>query len=412
MAHGKHPGMAAPEARTNIALADGNNTFTAIAQDSYGRLATNSVTTYLPATLTCSYDLNGNLRTNGNRVLEYDDENQLTAVTVSNAWRSEFTYDGKMRRRLRKEFTWQSSTWLKTNEVRYVYDGNLVLQERDGNNLPAVTYTRGKDLSGSLEGAGGIGGLLGRTDMPATLNGQPASAYYHADGNGNVTCLVATNQLVVARYLYDPFGNTLSASGPLAEVNLYRFSSKEQHPNSGLVYYLYRFYDASLQRWPNRDPLQEKGGVNLYGFVRNNPLNLIDSDGRAPMGWPVLPPPGRPPSLPPKPPQKPKNDKCCTEDNPAKDLFKTAADTLAGEVGGKAGGIVRILLLAADAEKGCGDMKGAADTCLDFARRQAADPGYPGAVTDCQFCCQAIMGSFPGLGGIDYYFCLNRCRKL
>ncbi|MCC6819208.1 MAG: hypothetical protein IT579_00620, partial [Verrucomicrobia subdivision 3 bacterium] len=55
MAHGKHPGMAAAEARTNIALADGNNTFTAIAQDSYGRLATNSVTAYLPATLTCSY---------------------------------------------------------------------------------------------------------------------------------------------------------------------------------------------------------------------------------------------------------------------------------------------------------------------------------------------------------------------
>jgi hypothetical protein len=46
--------------------------------------------------------------------------------------------------------------------------------------------------------------------------------------------------------------------------------------------------------------LQEKGGVNLYGFVRNNPLNLIDSDGRAPMGWPVLPPPGYPPSLPPR----------------------------------------------------------------------------------------------------------------
>jgi RHS repeat-associated protein len=104
--------------------------------------------------------------------------------------------------------------------------------------------------------------------------------YYHADGNGNVTALVASNQLVVARYLYDPFGNTLSASGPIAEANLYRFSSKEFHAASGLVYYMYRFYDPNLQRWPNRDPIEENGGINLYGFTRNNPIVLYDTDGR------------------------------------------------------------------------------------------------------------------------------------
>jgi hypothetical protein len=158
--------------------------------------------------------------------------------------------------------------------------------------------------------------------------------------------------------------------------------------------------------------LQERGGINLYGFVGNNPIGRVDTDGRAwwpPSEWPIWPKPK--PKPPGQPPQKPKNDKCCNEDNPAKDLFKTAADTLAGEVGGKAGGIVRLLLLAADAKKGCGDMKGAGDTCSDFARRQAADPGYPGADSDCQFCCQSILGSFPGLGGIDYYQCLNMCRK-
>jgi RHS repeat-associated protein len=279
--------------RTNVALTDGDNTFTAIAKDSYGRLDTNIVTAYLPATNVFVYDENGNLRTNGNRVLEYDDENQLTAVTVSNAWRSEFVYDGKMRRRIRKEFTWQSSAWVKTNEVRYVYDGNLVIQERDGGNHPTVTYTRGKDLSGSMEGAGGIGGLLARTDI-STLNAQisTAHAYYHSDGNGNVTCLINTNQIVVAKYLYDPYGNTLSASGPLADANLYRFSSKEQHLNSGLVYYLYRHYDGNLQRWLNRDPLSEFGGINLYGFVLNNPAIWIDAFGLVTVGVPTPVPPG------------------------------------------------------------------------------------------------------------------------
>jgi RHS repeat-associated protein len=111
-------------------------------------------------------------------------------------------------------------------------------------------------------------------------------------------------QVVVARYLYDPFGNLLSQSGPLADANLYRFSSKEWHQNSGLVYYLYRFYDSGLQRWLNRDPLSDAGGLayfvgpdrnlsmrpnnplenwqgsNLFEFTRNDPILLIDKDGR------------------------------------------------------------------------------------------------------------------------------------
>ena len=60
---------------------------------------------------------------------------------------------------------------------------------------------------------------------------------------------------------------------------LYRFTSKELHEASGLVYYLYRFYDPNLQRWPNRDPLDELGGFNLYQFIQNSPLNYIDALG-------------------------------------------------------------------------------------------------------------------------------------
>jgi RHS repeat-associated protein len=48
---------------------------------------------------------------------------------------------------------------------------------------------------------------------------------------------------VLANYLYDPFGNTVAMSGGLAERNLYRFSSKEWHENSALVYYGFRYYN-------------------------------------------------------------------------------------------------------------------------------------------------------------------------
>jgi RHS repeat-associated protein len=59
----------------------------------------------------------------------------------------------------------------------------------------------------------------------------------------------------VSNYRYDPFGNTISSSGTLASANVYRFSSKEIHVNSGMYYYGYRFYDPNLQRWINRDPI-------------------------------------------------------------------------------------------------------------------------------------------------------------
>jgi RHS repeat-associated protein len=127
----------------------------------------------------------------------------------------------------------------------------------------------------------GIGGLLARTDCGLLNQGSSAaSAYYYSDAKGNVSALIDASQNIVARYLYDPFGNVLSQSGPLAEANLCRFSSKEAHPSSGLIYYLYRFYEPSLQRWLNRDPIAEDGGVNLYLFVDNAPTLYLDPLGK------------------------------------------------------------------------------------------------------------------------------------
>ena len=186
-----------------------------------------------------------------------------------------------MRRRVEQDYSWNGSAWTETNEIHFIYDGNIVIQERDINNLSQATYTRGNDLSQTLQGAGGIGGLLARTANSQLLTSSSfAHAYYHADGNGNVTFLIYTNQMIAAKYLYDPFGNTLSMSGPLADANRYRFSSKEWNDNAGLYYYLYRFYDPNLQRWPNRDPIGEEGGINLYEFVKDDPIDILDFLGR------------------------------------------------------------------------------------------------------------------------------------
>ena len=259
-----------------VALADGNNTFTAVATDSLSRTGTDSRTFNLPANVSYQHDANGNMTSDGKRGLAYDDENQLIAVTVTNHWKSEFVYDGKMRRRVRKEYTWENSAWVKREEVRYIYAGNLVFQERNDLNIPIVTYTRGRELNGDLGKIGGIGGLLARTDH---ANIGMTHAFYHADVGGNITALINFNQALVATYLYDPFGNLLAKSGAEADYNLYRFSSKEFHLHSGLIYYGFRFYDPNLQRWLNNDPIGFQDGINLSKFVRNTPINAVDSFG-------------------------------------------------------------------------------------------------------------------------------------
>jgi RHS repeat-associated protein len=151
------------------------------------------------------------------------------------------------------------------------------VQERDISNCAIILYTRGSDLAGSasLEDAGGIGGLLARTDASVlnTSSPQMAHAYCAFDGNGNVTALVNISNVVVAQYAYDPFGNLLTKIGPLADANVYRFSSKECQNNSGLCYYGFRFYDPNLQRWLNRDPMGD------YGSLANQAPVFLMEDG-------------------------------------------------------------------------------------------------------------------------------------
>ncbi len=169
---------------------------------------------------------------------------------------------------------------------------------RPAGNLPLVTYTRGRDLSGSLAGAGGIGGLLARSHGYSGGNWTYHNAY-HADGNGTVTALVNGSGVLQAGYRYDPFGRYLNGGGTLATANVLRFSSKPWvgfagSTTSGLYYYGYRFYDPYLQRWVNRDPIKEPGfnlligsqgtfhldeAKNLYAFVQNDPLYSIDNWG-------------------------------------------------------------------------------------------------------------------------------------
>ena len=135
-----------------------------------------------------------------------------------------------------------------------------------------------KDLSGSFQGAGGVGGLLA-----VSING----VYYYpfSDHIGNITHYVNSSGTVVAQYEYDPFGKILSQSGGMAHVFRFRFSTKYYDDETGLYDYGMRFYNPVLGRWINRDPIGEDGGLNLYAFCGNDPVNKWDYLGLAAIAW-------------------------------------------------------------------------------------------------------------------------------
>jgi len=257
-------------AATNLSLANGANSFTNVGQNLYGVRATNLLAVNLPATVSLAYDNNGNLTNDGTRSFGYDCENQLTNVYVSGLWRSDFVYDGLNRRRIEQDYIWSGSAWTRTSEIHFIYDGYLLIQERDANNNVLVTYLRGLDMSGSLSGAGGIGGLLARTDT----NG---STFYHADGSGNITALIDGSENIVARYAYNPFGKVIAQWGTLAGANEMQSTSKPLC--RGLTDSVLRWYDSDIDRWPNQDPIGERRGINPYTFVGNSPIDRVDPLG-------------------------------------------------------------------------------------------------------------------------------------
>jgi len=253
------------------------------------------------------YDNDGNLTSDGRFSYVFDSENRLIgAETLTNLPSSvsrvkvEFTYDYMSRRVSKTVYNWVSNDWSLVENRGFVYDSWNLIREIAVTPTPpySVTnsYVYGLDLSGSLQGAGGIGGLLA-TIRPNPTNSLPPTAYlYSYDANGNVSELTdAGNGSVKAHYEYSAYGEVLVSTGDLAADNHFQFSTKYLDSEVDMNYYGYRFYSPSLGRFLSRDPIGEiafkltsnankygikkKASINLYRFVLNNPVNNYDIVG-------------------------------------------------------------------------------------------------------------------------------------
>ena len=241
---------------------------------------------------TFEYDCNGNL-TNWvsgaqNWSYERDWADRLVKVesrpgTPQGSWRRvEWQYDALGRRIRQTTSTWlmQSNLWVVAEDLKFLSDpllfGRHVVDLNASNNVPVRTYVWGLDLSETMDGAGGVGGLLWVTLH--TGSGPAAGTHFAAyDGNGNVVALsAASDGSETARYEYGPFGEPIRLSGPAAAQNPFRFSTKRTCNTTDLVLYEYRGYSPALERWVNRDHLGEQGGQNLYCGLLNDPNNYVD----------------------------------------------------------------------------------------------------------------------------------------
>jgi RHS repeat-associated protein len=118
-------------------------------------------------------------------------------------------------------------------------------------------------------------------DLERMKNVGGSSYYYHTDGMGSVRALTNAAQTTAGSYLYDSFGNILASSG--SSGNTYNFTGERWDADPGLLYLRARYYDPETGRFVTRDPIGTKGGINLYRYCKNNPVNLTDPKGTGPL---------------------------------------------------------------------------------------------------------------------------------
>ena len=200
-----------------------------------------------------------------NRPVRWTNASTGTVITM--------TFDSQGRRTEYKSMTnGTQNTWL-----RFLYDGYLCIQVLYSN----APYNVFKEFVWDPTAPVATRPLVFRY-APNNLN-----LFYAFDGNKNVSDVFyrLTSNGIGAHYDYVPFGAVTrthgdsSASFDIVSLNPFRFSSEYYDSELDLVYYNYRHYSPSLGRFLSRDPIEERGGLNLYAFVGNTPTTHTDSLG-------------------------------------------------------------------------------------------------------------------------------------
>jgi RHS repeat-associated protein len=205
-----------------------------------------------------SYDVNGNMLTQGADTFAYDIENRLTNALIGGVT-NQYLYDG-IGNRLRA-----SRAGVTT---RYILDinGTLahVLAEANAAGTITAYYVYGR-------------GLISRIDTNGT------AAFYHYDVRGSTVALTDSGANVTDKYAFDPFGTVVNSVGTTANPFKYVGRYGVMDEGNGLAYIRARYYSPRLGRFVTKDPVTGKESdsqsLNRYIYALNNPVRLFDISG-------------------------------------------------------------------------------------------------------------------------------------
>jgi len=189
-----------------------------------------------------TYDLNGNMTSDGTNTFTWDARNQLSQFNAIS-----FQYDAAGRRTKNAVGNTQ------------LYDGSNSVQELSGTAI----------LSNRI--SGGVDEFFNRTESGSGNGYTPLT-----DALGSTIAMVNSSGNIITSYVYDPFGNT-TVSG--SSSNQFQYTGRENDAN-GLYYYRARYYNPALGRFISEDPSAFGGGnANFYAYVGNDPTNSVDPSG-------------------------------------------------------------------------------------------------------------------------------------
>ena len=131
--------------------------------------------------------------------------------------------------------------------------------------------------------SGSLAGMLSATSTPVAAT--PQVVYYLNDHLGTAQLLVDAAGTVIWQGDAQPFGQVTEVINQID--HRFRFPGQMVDPESGLYYNWHRFYDPATGRYLSPDPIGLDGGMNLYAYADQNPINYVDPDGLNPLALPA-----------------------------------------------------------------------------------------------------------------------------